>query len=90
MRLSISGRQEPQLVPARSIRPMSSTERAPLATASQILPLPIPKHEQTVSPSPPIFPDRSSTRSAAFNRGFANISASQAFDIVGESLETNR
>ena len=46
-----SGMQEPQLVPAFSLAPISAAERAPAAMASQIVVRPTPKQAQTIGPA---------------------------------------
>ena len=45
-----SGMQEPQLVPALSLAPISAALRAPLAMASHIVARPTPKQAQTTGP----------------------------------------
>ena len=47
MILFSSGRHEPQLVPARKVRPMSPTLAAPLLTALRTAPSPTWKQAQT-------------------------------------------
>ena len=46
-----SGMQEPQLVPAFSLAPMSAAERAPAAMVSQMVLRPTPKQAQTIGPA---------------------------------------
>ncbi len=46
-----SGMQEPQLVPAFSLAPISAAERAPAAIASQMVVRPTPKQAQTIGPA---------------------------------------
>src|SRR5690349_11498461 len=79
-----SGTQEPQLVPALSCVPISLTERAPEATASQIAFRPTPKQAQTTGPVPATpfigLPDSSIFRSWLLSSRAANnlVAASQS------------
>src|SRR5256885_15380910 len=68
--------QDPQLVPAFSLAPMSAAERAPAAMVSQMVLRPTPKQAQTIGPAlarPSIdLPDSSMRRWSALSVSAAN------------------